>query len=224
MKRSHLIILIVVLLGLIGGATYLYLTRPLTAPTKLTETPKVQTASGSTLSLAIDPTASKASFEIFEVLSGQDKIVLGTTSQVSGSISIDTNAPQNSTVTPISVNARTFITDNERRNAAIGRMILKSEDAGNEFITFTPKSVNGLPTKGVQGTAYTFQVTGDLTISGVTKEATFDTTATFNADNTVSGNATGSIKRADFNLIVPSLPFLADVGEEVKLTFEFVAK
>lgn len=94
----------------------------------------------------------------------------------------------------------------------------------NEFITFTPRNVTGLPASGVKGTTYTFKVTGDLTISGITKEATFDTTATFNTDNSVSGKATGSVKRGDYNLAVPSLPFLADVGEEVKLTFEFVAK
>lgn len=131
MKRYHIVLLILVILGGIGGGTYLYLTRPLAAPT---ETAKVPTshnnASGSILSFSIDPTSSKATFEIFEVLSGQDKIVIGTTSQVSGSVTIDTNNPQNSQVTPIKVNARTFITDNERRNAAIGRLILKSEDPG----------------------------------------------------------------------------------------------
>jgi len=226
MKRSHLVILIVLLLGIAGGAVFLYLTRPLAAPSETVSTPKTtnNTATGTTLTFSIDPTASKATFEIFEVLSGQDKIVLGTTSQVTGSITVDKANPQNSTITPVRVNARTFITDSERRNAAIGRLILKSEETANEFIVFTPKKMTSLPTMGVPGTAYTFKVTGDLTIAGVTKTATFDTTATFNADNTVTGKATGSVKRGDYNLIVPSLPFLADVGEEVKLSFEFVAR
>ncbi len=224
MKKTPAIISTLIVLALIAGGIFLYITRPLAAPTEdLTQTPST-TSSGSTLVFALDPEQTTATFEIFEVLSGQDKIVIGTTNQVAGSVTIDTENPTNSMVQPVRINARTFITDSDRRNSAIGRMILKSEEPANEFIVFSPTSISGLPTSGERNTPYSFNVTGDLTISGVTKETTFTVEGTLTDNNEMKGVANASIQRADFNLVVPSLPFLADVGEEVKLKLEFVAR
>ena len=224
MKRTPAIISTLIILALAAGGIFFYITRPLAAPTEdLTQTPST-TSSGSTPVFALDSEQTTATFEIFEVLSGQDKIVVGTTNQVGGSVTIDTENPSNSMVQPIRINARTFITDSDRRNSAIGRLILKSEEPANEFITFTPTSVAGLPSSGERNTNYTFTVTGDLTISGVTKETTFAVEAMLTDTNEIKGTATSSLQRGDFNLVVPSLPFLADVAEEVKLKLEFVAR
>jgi polyisoprenoid-binding protein YceI len=68
------------------------------------------------------------------------------------------------------------------------------------------------------------RVTGDLTIRGVTKPATFEVTFTGGQLNTRSGkpliglNAVGTIKRSDYG-VAPKLPAVA-FGDEVTLTFD----
>jgi len=62
-----------------------------------------------------------------------------------------------------------------------------------------------------------------LTIRNVTKPAEFEGTVTLTTPTSISGNASTKVKRADYGLIVPSLRFLADVGEDVKVEISFKA-
>jgi hypothetical protein len=39
----------------------------------------------------------------------------------------------------------------------------------------------------------------------------------------IAGTATATVKRSDFNLTIPSVPNVANVGEEVTLQIDFVA-
>jgi polyisoprenoid-binding protein YceI len=169
----------------------------------------------------IMPEESEVRFLLDEVLRGEPTNVVGRTDQVAGLISVDPADPANAQVGTIRVNARSLETDSQRRNQAIGRFILQTEQF--EFIEFTPKGIKGLPDTFTFGEPVTFQITGDLTVRDITDEVTFETTVIPVSDTSLEGSAVATIQRADYNLVIPSVPFVADVSENVKLEIDFVA-
>jgi polyisoprenoid-binding protein YceI len=90
-------------------------------------------------------------------------------------------------------------------------------------IVFTPTALEGLPTSGNAGDTLTFQITGDLTISGVTKPVTFATNGAAEPASKLSGLAKTQVLRSDFNLNIPNIPSVAAVTDEVQLELQFVA-
>jgi polyisoprenoid-binding protein YceI len=121
----------------------------------------------------------------------------------------------------IQVNARTLATDNNFRNNSIRNRILNTDSY--EFITFTPTSLEGLPDSVAAGDTVTFSMIGDLTIRDVTNEVTFEVEATAVSATQISGTASTIIGREAFNLIIPTVPNVANVEEEVELYIDFVA-
>jgi polyisoprenoid-binding protein YceI len=164
---------------------------------------------------------SQVRFELDEVLRGQPKTVVGISNQVAGQIGIDFDDPALTELGIIQINARTLETDADRRNQAIRRFILQTDD--HEFITFTPTAIAGLPDSITYGQSYPVTIAGDLTIRDITNEVTFEATITPVSESRLEGSAMTTINRADYNLNIPSVPFVADVEEEVLLVIEFVS-
>ena len=177
-------------------------------------------ASGLTV-YQIIPDQSKVSFTISEELNGSPNTVIGTTNLVAGQLALNPQDLSQTQVGTIQVDARGLATDNNRRNGSIRNFILNTNQY--EYITFTPKSVSGLSGAGQVGQTYTFQLTGDLTIRDVTKSVTFDVTAQGSSATQISGSARATVNRSDYNLTIPSVPNVANVGEQVALQIDFVA-
>ncbi len=226
-----------VVMVVIGLGVFLYATRPAAAPsgvpnlqqtatsTNSTHSTSTQTTATSTNTIKvnggtyiIDPSASIVEFRIAEILRGHPFTPVGTSSNITGDVTI---SGQNIIIGTIAVNARSFKTDNSRRDSTIVRFILKAEDPANEFIYFNPKTITGLSTSTSvsSGKNVIFNVSGDLRISSTTKPATFIVTMKMNGD-VVTGTAATTIKRSDYNLIIPRLSFVADVDD----TFTVIAK
>ncbi len=233
MTKFAKIILTIIVLIIIAVGAFMYATRDVAAPSiDLTAHPATST-SDTTNAISIASSSpediqayrlsnSVAEFNIDEVLNGKPKTVVGTTSQVAGTVSVNTNSPELSSVGTIRINARTFLTDSDRRDSAIARFILKSEIAENEFIEFKPTSVTELKVRSTEPRtpgAVSGTIRGDLTIAGITKPATFNVTADTQADGSIKVLASATIKRGDFSLVIPSVPFVANVGESVTLKF-----
>jgi polyisoprenoid-binding protein YceI len=163
---------------------------------------------------------SQVSFNIFEELRGAPKDVIGTSNQVAGEVAVNLNDLSTAQIGQILINARTLVTDDDRRNQAIRNRILRTDQY--EFITFTPTQITGLSGSAQPGQTFTFKITGDLTIQDVTQPATFDVTIQVESANRLTGTATTVVSRSDYNLIVPDLPFIANVSDEVKLEINFV--
>ncbi len=121
----------------------------------------------------------------------------------------------------IQINARTLTTDNDFRNRAIKNRILQTDQY--EFITFTPTQIVGLPQTGAVGQSYTFQIVGDLTIRDVTRQVTFDVTATPVSETRLEGTARATIRYADYGLTIPQVRQVASVADQVRLEIDFVA-
>lgn len=170
---------------------------------------------------AIDPARSKALFVLNEELFGVPTTVTGTTKILNGSITADWSAPANTTISPIEIDAKGFATDNERRNGAIRRFILQTDQFPK--ITFEPIAIEGLPTQVNAGDSLTFKVTGNLTVRDITVPVTFDVTAIANSEDEISGTARAQVLRSDFELNIPSVPGVANVSDEVALQLDFVA-
>lgn len=220
---------------LIVGGIYMYLTRPPKAPSQSIEdvrkteqnpesVPNSATSSeAKEVVFKINNSESLVEFNIDEVLRGKDFQVIGTTTEVSGDIFVDIEDLSKSKIEDIYINARTLKTDDSRRDGAISRLILRSESPENEFIEFEPETITGLEGKMEIGKPLTFQVAGDLIISGKTKPVTFDVKVIFESEKKLTGTAESSIKRADFGLVIPNVPFVANVSESVTLKFKFTA-
>lgn len=165
-----------------------------------------------------------ASFEIDEELRGSPQTVIGTTSEVAGQVQVDVSDLSTAQFSDIVINARTFMTDSERRDRAIrGPVILNSASDEFEFVTFVPSSIEGLEGSLDPGDTVEFAVTGDLTIKDTTNEAIFDVTATLVDADTIRGVASARVLRSDFGIGIPSVPSVANVSDEVILALDFVA-
>jgi polyisoprenoid-binding protein YceI len=156
-----------------------------------------------------------------EVLRGTPTTVVGLSDQVAGEIAVDLSDLGTAQVGIIQVNARTLETDESRRNQTIRNRILNTDSY--EFITFEPTAVMGLDGSASPGQLLTFQITGDLTIRDVSQDVAFEVTAQVDNANRLVGTAVTTITRAAFDLNIPSVPFVADVGEDVTLTINFTA-
>jgi polyisoprenoid-binding protein YceI len=163
---------------------------------------------------------SQAIFAIFEELRGSPFTAVGVTDQVAGEILIDfDNAAAQLGV--IQVNARTLKTDSSLRDRAISNQILNT--SRYEFITFEPTAISGLPSSISPGETITFQITGNLTIREITQEVTFEMQVTLVDRNRLEGQGQATVLRSDYNLIIPSVPSVANVADNVLLEIKFTA-
>ncbi len=168
----------------------------------------------------INQEGSEARFIIFEVLRGVPTDVVGVSDQIAAQISLDRSELSKTQVGEILVNARALTTDDDRRNQAIRNRILNTDQY--EFIRFQPTEIIGLQGEAIPGQSYHFQVLGNLTIREITKPVIFEVTMTAKSVERMTGFATTTIQRSDFNLIVPDIPFVADVGTDIHIEIDLV--
>lgn len=170
---------------------------------------------------SIDPNQSTARFELDEDLRDERITVVGIADQVAGQMRFDPEALSTAEIGTIQVNARTFVTDNDRRNNAIQNRILQT--ATYEFVTFEPTGINGLPASANIRDNIPFQIEGNLTIRDVTNSVTFDAMVKWVDTNTIEGSASTVIVYEEFGINVPNVPIIANVEEELELYIDFRA-
>jgi polyisoprenoid-binding protein YceI len=192
-----------------------------TTSTAAAGTSDATAATGSAIVAQIVQSESQARFVIDEVLNNAPKTVIGTTDQVAGEIVVDPQDPSKTQVGTIQINARTLATDSEFRDRAIKNQILSTDQY--ELITFTPTEIVGLPENGTAGQSYSFQIVGDLTIRDVTKQVTFEVTATPASETRLEGTAQTTIAYADWGITIPQVRQVASVSDQVRLEIDFVA-
>lgn len=171
----------------------------------------------------IDPASSEAKFVLQEDLRGNRIDVVGTTNQVAGDIIIDFGNPAASQVGTIRINARTLTTDEEMRNRAIRSRVLQSASDQYEFIEFVPTAISGLPEQVKVGETHTFEITGNLTLVGQTREVTFTAEATLESETQLNGTATARINYTEWGIAIPTAPGVANVTPDVTLSIDFTA-
>lgn len=163
-------------------------------------------------------------FVIGEILNGNPNTVVGVTNGVFGEIVADYANTATAQVRSLSVDLSGLRTDNGFRNRAIHSFILQTGDPNYRTATFVQTAISGLPPSVTIGESYQFQITGNLTIHGVTREVTFEATVTPVSATRLEGTAFTTVRYADFNVAILRLPAeVASVEEEARLEIEFVA-
>jgi polyisoprenoid-binding protein YceI len=165
---------------------------------------------------------SSASYRVTEQFVGINfpNDAIGTSATVAGTLVIapDGSIPSGSKLT---IDLRNLKSDQDQRDNFIKTKTLETDKY--PLAEFVPTKVQGLPamipTQGQTG----FQLTGNLTVHGVTKEVTFQGIATFGRDSTVAGRAKTSFTFGTFGLTKPSIGRLMSVDDKIDLdlTFKF---
>lgn len=186
---------------------------------------EAQAPASAPVEFSIVAAESEASFTLEEDLSGVRTTVIGATTELGGSITVDFADPGASVIGAIVVNARTLETDNSFRNRALRSQILRSAQDEFEFIVFDPRELSNFSADSITvGETLSFDITGDLTVTDVTRSVTFAATVTLDSETQISGSASANLLHADFDLVIPEVPRVANVTDDVELKLEFVAR
>jgi polyisoprenoid-binding protein YceI len=122
----------------------------------------------------------------------------------------------------ISVDMTTITTDDRQRTDSIRRDPLEvTRFPTSELV---PTKTSGLTLPLARSGDFTFQLTGDLTLHGVTKTVTFDVKAT-RSDGKLTATATAnpSWKFGDFGMQPPTSFSVLSIVDEIRMEFELVA-
>jgi polyisoprenoid-binding protein YceI len=122
----------------------------------------------------------------------------------------------------ISVDMASVMTDDRQRTDTIKRDPLEvTRFRTSELV---PTKANGLTLPVPRSGDFTFQLTGDLTLHGVTKSVTFDVKAArANGRLTATATANPSWKFGDFGMRVPSSFSVLSIIDEIRMDFALVA-
>ena len=166
---------------------------------------------------------SSASYKVTEQFVGINfpTDAVGSSTTVSGTLVI---APDGS-ITPgskLTVDLRNLKSDQDQRDNFIKTRTLETDKY--PLAEFVPTKVQGLPVMIPTTGQNAFQLTGNLTIHGVTKEVTFQGIIVFGRDpKVVAGLAKTNFTFATFGLTKPSIGRLMSVDDKIDLdiTFKF---
>lgn len=226
MKKTTILVITIaiILLGLFyfAGFSHAPNTEELSVDTTKTELQEDTAIIIKTLAMIEEE--SSIEFSIGEILREKDFTVVGNTNKILGKISVLNEDEKNIYVSigEILVDARDFKTDSENRDRAISGFILRSTNNDNyNFIKFVPEENSITLDKG--GKDSKVELKGALTISGITNPATFSVSLN-TKEGAVSGNGYATIKRSDFDLKIPSVPFVAEVDDEFFVKVNIIAR
>ena len=119
----------------------------------------------------------------------------------------------------IMVDLRTLKSDKTQRDNYIRTNTLQADQF--PLAEFVITGVDGWSGPLKEGQQSTFKILGNMTIHGVTKPVSFDTTATMQS-GAVTGTATTNFKFEDFNMSPPSLA-IVKANDLIKLDLNIVA-
>jgi polyisoprenoid-binding protein YceI len=163
----------------------------------------------------------KARYKVQEQLVGVNfpNEATGTTEAVQGVLVITPDGSLKGS--QITVDLRTLKTDQELRDNYIRTRVLETEKFPT--LVFVPQRVAGLPlplASPPQPQALGFELIGDMTIRGVTKQVTWRVVGTLRG-GTVGGQASTALTFAQFELPKPAVPLLLSVEDKIQLEVEF---
>ncbi|SDS07920.1 YceI family protein [Corynebacterium timonense] len=158
---------------------------------------------------ASGPNQTSAGFTFFEVLPAERKSTSGSTREVSGSVTVESGTLS---AGEIVVDMDTLTTDSDVRDNNVRRKILHTDQYPvATFVVTEPVDVTHVPD---DGTVAPVELTGDLTIHGVTNTVTQEFAVARTGDNVVVAGDI-PIARTDYGVETPEFVAakIADEGE-----------
>ena len=165
--------------------------------------------------------SSSATYRVQEQLAGVNfpNTAEGTTPGVSVTLVINPDGTVNSAQSKLTIDLKGLKSDQEMRDGYIQKRTLETDKY--PVAEFVPKTLTGVPNPLPESGQTGFEMTGDLTIHGTTKEVTFQGIATFGRDRTVAGRAVTDLTFAEFGLTKPTLARLLSVDDKIHLEVAF---
>ena len=183
-------------------------------------TTSVQTPSKAALRFVLAPSGSAARYRVREQLMGHDfpNDAVGETRSLTGAIAFDANGKVIRDESKFTLDAGTFVSDQNRRDGYVRGRLLESDDYPT--ITFVPSEVRGVKLPVPKSGTAQIQLLGDLTVHGVTRPTTWNGTVEFN-NTGLTGNASTAFTFADIQMDQPRVPVLLSVADTIKLEINF---
>ncbi|GHO84165.1 YceI family protein [Dictyobacter formicarum] len=229
MGRRTLIVtvlaIVVVVLVTIGSYRF-YFASKVNAPPKPVSMAKctTQPAAGALRSFTIVPGQSTASYKVHENLILRNlpsTDAVGKTHDVTGAFQISTTPAPQVTSLHLTVNLNTLRTDESMRDRFVRTLALETDLYPNA--DFASTCTQGMPTHYSNGKPLSFQLLGNLTMHGKTRQETFAVTGKL-SDKTISGTATTTLLMTDFDIQPPNLASIAIAQNKVLVTINFIAQ
>jgi polyisoprenoid-binding protein YceI len=145
---------------------------------------------------------------------------VGTTTDITGDIFLTNNGLASGQTSSFKVDLRTLKTDEALRDRFVRDNTLQTGQF--PFAEFIITGITPFPANYVEGTEASLNITGNMTIHGVTKPMTFTTKAR-RAGGSLTGIADVDFKMTDFNITPPDVR-LAKSEDGVHLQVVVVAK
>lgn len=225
-----LILAMTVLLVACGGADEATAVPP-TTPPEPTAASENAAAPTDVRTFVVVPAESQASFIMDEEflslaldklgIEAGKKVVVGTTSGVSGEVQLNLAGTDPVENAQFSVDMTGLQTDQDRRDKWLQDNAIETSKFPQS--TFTATSATGLPERINEGEEISFQLVGDLTVRDVTNSVTFDVTAVLEGD-TLRGTAVLPLKLTDFGIDPPDFANTLTVADEFKIEVALVAR
>ena len=145
---------------------------------------------------------------------------VGETPDVSGTIVFNPDGTVQPDRSQLVINLQTLRSNEGRRDRFLRDNSLES----NEYpeARFVVQNASGLPWPLPASADLSFQLTGDMTVHGVTRLVTWEVTAQV-GDGSVTGQAKTSFTFGTFDMSVPSLFFILSVEDNIRLELDFAA-
>lgn len=163
-----------------------------------------------------------ARYKVEEVLARTGfKVATGETEAVAGQVVFDADGGISADASRIAVQAATLRTDSDRRDGYVRNRTLQTDIYPE--VVFIPQSIDWQdPPPGELRGTQDFTITGDLTVKDQTRTVTWDATAEFNDDGSVTGFASVQFTFDDFGMDKPSVAVVLSVEDEILLELDFV--
>ena len=172
------------------------------------------------LRFVVAPTGNAARYRVRERLVGRDlpNDAVGETKNVTGAIEFDANGkviPQSSKFV---LDAGTFVSDQNRRDGFVRGRLLEAD--AYPSIVLVPTDVRGVSLPLPASGTLPIEMTGNLTVHGVTRPTKWKGSANFQ-NGRVTGCAATVLTFDDIQMAQPRVPVLLSVGDSIRLEIDF---
>ena len=170
----------------------------------------------------------RAYFRVREQIAGVKFLndAVGMTEVVEGALVVRSDGAVDARQSRLTLDLRTFASDQDRRDNWVRTRALEVEKFPQAV--FVARRIAGSPFSSDESMPFpivSFQLIGDMTVHGVTKEISWDVLATYDVGKgIVEGKALTSFPFSTFDLAMPGHVMLVSVEDDIRLEIDFKAK
>ncbi|HXG42311.1 MAG TPA: YceI family protein [Dehalococcoidia bacterium] len=178
---------------------------------------------GEVLHFSVVPEQSEASYIAREKLAALpvSSEAVGRTNAISGDIYLTRQGLAPSPPSLLRVDLRTLRSDEGRRDNYVRNNTLQADRF--PYAEFVLERVDGFPTDYREGEEVALQLSGTMTIRGVSRPMSFDVRARYGG-GTLTGVAHATFRLSDFGLSPPNIAGFVTVEDEMRLQIVLVAR